>query len=61
MPFGSYEACPTEALKNAFRLVKEAGVDAVKLEGGSGRADTVKKFISFFFFFFFLFFLILST
>ena len=51
MPFGSYEACPTEALKNAFRLVKEAGVDAVKLEGGSGRADTVKKYFFLFFFF----------
>ena len=34
MPFGSYESGPEEALKNAYRFIKEAGVDAVKLEGG---------------------------
>jgi 3-methyl-2-oxobutanoate hydroxymethyltransferase len=45
MPFGSYESSPEEALKNAFRLVKEAGVDAVKLEGGRVRAETVKKIV----------------
>jgi 3-methyl-2-oxobutanoate hydroxymethyltransferase len=35
MPFGSYESGPDEALKNAFRFIKESGVDAVKLEGMS--------------------------
>lgn len=45
MPFGSYESGPEEALKNAFRFIKEAGVDAVKLEGGSNRAETVKKLV----------------
>ena len=33
MPFGSYEYADTDiALRNAYRLVKEAGMDAVKLE-----------------------------
>ena len=45
MPFGSYESGPEEALKNAFRLVKEAGVDAVKLEGGRSRISTVRKLV----------------
>jgi len=45
LPFGSYESGPEEALKNAYRLVKEAGVDAVKLEGGKNRAETVRKLV----------------
>lgn len=46
MPFGSYESSPEEGLKNAFRLVKEAGCDAVKLEGGKNRAETVAKIVN---------------
>ncbi|MFG3098992.1 3-methyl-2-oxobutanoate hydroxymethyltransferase [Streptomyces sp. NPDC048182] len=34
LPFGSYQEGPTQALRSATRLVKEAGVGAVKLEGG---------------------------
>ncbi len=34
MPFGSYEIDPTVGVHNAVRLVKEGGVDAVKVEGG---------------------------
>ncbi|WP_338676308.1 3-methyl-2-oxobutanoate hydroxymethyltransferase [Streptomyces sp. SCSIO 30461] len=34
LPFGSYQEGPVQALRNATRLVKEAGVGAVKLEGG---------------------------
>ncbi|MER5494173.1 3-methyl-2-oxobutanoate hydroxymethyltransferase [Streptomyces sp. NPDC002454] len=34
LPFGSYQEGPTQALRNAMRLVKDAGVGAVKLEGG---------------------------
>lgn len=45
MPFGSYESGSEEALKNAFRLIKEAGCDAVKLEGGKNRAETVRKLV----------------
>src|SRR3712207_7068344 len=34
LPFGSYEASDERAIVTAQRFVKEAGVDAVKLEGG---------------------------
>ncbi|MDX6667577.1 MAG: 3-methyl-2-oxobutanoate hydroxymethyltransferase [Solirubrobacteraceae bacterium] len=34
MPFGSYEASDEQAVANAQRFVKEAGCEAVKLEGG---------------------------
>src|SRR5438067_6647374 len=34
MPFGSYEVSDEQAVANALRFVKEAGCDAVKLEGG---------------------------
>jgi len=34
MPFLSYQVCVEEAVRNAGRFHKEAGVDAIKLEGG---------------------------
>jgi len=34
MPFLSYQITPDEAVRNAGRFYKEAGVDAIKLEGG---------------------------
>ncbi|WP_055489740.1 3-methyl-2-oxobutanoate hydroxymethyltransferase [Streptomyces sp. TP-A0356] len=34
LPFGSYQEGPVQALRSATRLVKDAGVGAVKLEGG---------------------------
>lgn len=34
MPFGSYQVSDEDAVRNAARFLKEAGVDAVKLEGG---------------------------
>ena len=37
MPFLSYHINPEETIRNAGRLIKEAGVDAVKLEGGRER------------------------
>lgn len=45
LPFGSYESGSQEALQNSLRLIKEAGVDAIKLEGGKGRAETVAKLV----------------
>jgi 3-methyl-2-oxobutanoate hydroxymethyltransferase len=34
MPYGSYHADNAESLRNAVRFVKEAGAEAVKIEGG---------------------------
>ena len=45
LPFGSYETGLTDAIRSACRLVKEGGVDAVKLEGGKGFAPTVKAIV----------------
>lgn len=47
MPFGSYEFADKDiALKNAYRFIKEGGVDSIKLEGGSKhRADTVRHIV----------------
>lgn len=45
LPFLSYQASTEDAIRNAGRLLKEAGVDAVKLEGGFHCADTVRALI----------------
>lgn len=41
LPFGSYEAGPAQALATATRFLKEAGAQAVKLEGGERVADQI--------------------
>ncbi len=43
MPYGSYHASPREATRNAIRFVKDAGAQAVKIEGGSSRAGLVQR------------------
>lgn len=43
LPFGSYEVSPEQALQTAIRMVKEGGMEAVKLEGGIEMADTIRK------------------
>ena len=45
MPFMSYQASSTEALHNAGRHLKEAGVNAVKLEGGGRVAEVVSRMV----------------
>ena len=45
LPFMSYQVRADEALRNAGRMVKEAGAEAVKLEGGKVIADTVKRIV----------------
>lgn len=45
LPFMSYQVTIKEALTNAGRMMKEAGAHAVKLEGGSFVAETVKRIV----------------
>ncbi|MEU5425476.1 3-methyl-2-oxobutanoate hydroxymethyltransferase [Streptomyces olivoreticuli] len=45
LPFGSYQEGPVQALRNATRLVKEAGVGAIKLEGGERSAEQIKLLV----------------
>ena len=45
MPFGSYQVSDAEAVANAVRLVKEAGVDTVKLEGAGASLPRVAAIV----------------
>ena len=45
MPFASYHLGADDALRNASRFVKEAGAEAVKVEGGEKRVDVVRRII----------------
>ncbi|OLC54222.1 MAG: 3-methyl-2-oxobutanoate hydroxymethyltransferase [Chloroflexi bacterium 13_1_40CM_4_68_4] len=45
MPFGSYQTGTQDALRNAARFLKEAGMDAVKIEGGHETVDTVRALV----------------
>ena len=45
MPFMSYQVNQSESVANAGRFLKEAGCDAVKLEGGTEVCDTVKAIV----------------
>ena len=45
MPYGSFHTGPDEAVKNALRLIKEGGAEAVKLEGGHKRVHLVKRLV----------------
>lgn len=45
MPFGSYQVSTDEAVKNACRFLKEANVDAIKLEGGKRIASKIKAIV----------------
>lgn len=45
MPFMSYQASSSEAVHNAGRFLKEGGMDAVKLEGGRERVETIRMIL----------------
>lgn len=45
MPFGSYEADPKEAFASCSRVMKETGCGAIKLEGGTHMAPTVRYLV----------------
>ena len=46
MPFGSYQSSPRDAIVNGARFLKEAGCDAVKLEGGLEVCATVAAMVA---------------
>jgi len=45
MPFMSYQASDEDAVRNAGRFIKEAGVDGVKLEGGKRIISRIKAIL----------------
>ena len=45
MPYGSFHVSVEETLRNAMRLVKEGGAEAVKVEGGERRIELIAKLV----------------
>lgn len=45
MPYGSFHTGDDDAVRNALRLVKEGGAEAIKLEGGHKRVQLVKRLV----------------
>ena len=45
MPFGSYNQSPEQAIANASRMLMETNCDAIKLEGGSEMAPTIRRLV----------------
>ncbi len=43
MPFMTYQVSPQQAVANAGRILKETGASAVKLEGGTAQAETIRS------------------
>ena len=45
MPYGSYHSETAESVRNAVRFVKEAGAEAVKVEGGERRLELISRLV----------------
>jgi len=45
MPYGSFHTGADESVRNALRLVKEGGAEAIKLEGGHKRVPLVRRLV----------------
>ncbi len=45
MPYGSFHGDRSEAVRNALRFVKEAGAEAVKIEGGERRMELIAQLV----------------
>ena len=45
MPYGTFHTGEDDAVRNALRLVKEGGAEAIKLEGGHKRVPLVKRLV----------------
>ncbi len=46
MPYGSYHTGDNKAVRNAMKLMKHGGAEAVKLEGGRNRVGLVKRLVN---------------
>lgn len=46
MPYGTYHTGADDAVRAALRLVKEGGAEAVKLEGGRGRVEVIRRLVA---------------
>ncbi len=46
MPFLTYQVSRADAIRNCGRVMQETGAQAVKLEGGTGMADTVRALVA---------------
>ena len=46
MPYGTYHTGVDDAVRAALRLVKEGGAEAVKLEGGRNRVETIRRLVA---------------
>ncbi|HZN08123.1 MAG TPA: 3-methyl-2-oxobutanoate hydroxymethyltransferase [Pyrinomonadaceae bacterium] len=45
MPYGTFHTGDDDAVRNALRLIKEGGAEAIKLEGGHKRVHLVKRLV----------------
>jgi len=45
MPYGSFHVSVEESVRNAVRLIKEGGAEAVKIEGGERRIELIAKLV----------------
>ena len=45
MPYGSFHTGADDAVRNALRLIKEGGAEAIKLEGGHKRVQLVRRLV----------------
>lgn len=46
LPFGSYQANSSEALRSAIRIMKETGAHAVKMEGGEEVSESIIRILT---------------
>lgn len=45
MPYGSYHTGSNKTVRNALKLMKDGGAEAIKLEGGRHRVELVKRLV----------------
>jgi 3-methyl-2-oxobutanoate hydroxymethyltransferase len=45
LPYGTYHINADETVRNALRLMKNGGAEAIKLEGGRNRVELVKRLV----------------